>query len=141
MEYSHQGWLTEDQRFFLMNDELDELNFGRTTKTYIWEVSDLENPSFIGYHTHNTPSIDHNLYIHNQYVLQSNYTSGLRIFNLLNLEEARLNEEGYFDSEPTHNDANFSGTWSNYPYLPSRIVLLSDIYNGLFVLRPDYLEK
>jgi len=141
MEYSHQGWLTEDKRFFLMNDELDELNFGRTTKTYIWEVSDLENPSFIGYHTHNTPSIDHNLYIHNQYVLQSNYTSGLRIFNLLNLEEARLNEEGYFDSEPTHNDANFSGTWSNYPYLPSGIVLLSDIYNGLFVLRPDYLEK
>lgn len=141
MEYSHQGWLTEDQRYFLMNDELDELNFGRATKTYIWDLNDIEQPQFLGYHTHTTPSIDHNLYVHNQYVLQSNYTSGLRIFNLLNLEDAQLNEEGFFDSEPSHNDANFSGTWSNYPFLPSGTILLSDIYNGLFILRPDYLEN
>ncbi len=141
MAYSHQGWLTEDHRYFLMNDELDELNFGRTTKTYIWDVSDIKKPTFLGYHTHNTPSIDHNLYVHQEYVLQSNYTSGLRILNLLEVEKAELNEVAYFDSEPSHNDANFSGTWSNYPYLPSGVLLLSDIYNGLFILRPDYLDK
>ena len=55
-----------------MNDELEELNFGRTTKTYIWDVSDIKKPTFLGYHTHNTPSIDHNLYVHQEYVLQSN---------------------------------------------------------------------
>jgi choice-of-anchor B domain-containing protein len=141
MEYSHQGWLTEDHRYFLMNDELDELNFGRNTKTYIWDVSNINDPAFLGYHTHNTPSIDHNLYVHEEYVLQSNYTSGLRIFNLHDVDKARLNEVAYFDSEPSQNDANFSGTWSNYPYLPSGVILLSDIYNGLFILRPDYLDK
>ena len=46
MAYSHQGWLTEDHRYFLMNDELDELNFGRTTKTYIWDVSDIKKAPF-----------------------------------------------------------------------------------------------
>ena len=55
MGYSHQGWLTEDHRYFLMNDELDELNFGRNTKTYIWDVSNVNEPTFLGYHTHNTP--------------------------------------------------------------------------------------
>ena len=79
--------------------------------------------------------------MHEEYVLQSNYTSGLRIFNLHDVDKARLNEVAYFDSEPSQNDANFSGTWSNYPYLPSGVILLSDIYNGLFILRPDYLDK
>ena len=46
MGYSHQGWLTEDHRYFLMNDELDELNLGRNTKTYIWDVSNVNEPTF-----------------------------------------------------------------------------------------------
>ena len=29
--YAHQGWLTEDQHYFFMDDELDELNGGRRT--------------------------------------------------------------------------------------------------------------
>ena len=29
--YTHQGWLTEDQRYFLLDDELDEQNFGHNT--------------------------------------------------------------------------------------------------------------
>tara|TARA_B100000963_G_scaffold355180_1_gene372957 strand:- start:1355 stop:2836 length:1482 start_codon:yes stop_codon:yes gene_type:complete len=141
MGYSHQGWLTEDNQYFLMNDELDEMNFGRTTKTYIWNVANINDPVFLGYHTHNTNSIDHNLFVHGDYLMQSNYSSGLRIFNLLDVHNASLNEVAYFDSEPSNNDANYSGSWSNYPYLPSGILIISDIRNGLFILRPDYLDK
>jgi hypothetical protein len=31
--YTHQGWLTEDSRRFLVGDELDELRSGDNTKT------------------------------------------------------------------------------------------------------------
>ena len=141
MGYSHQGWLTDDHRYFLMNDELDELNFGRDTKTYIWDVSNVNEPTFLGYHTHNTNSIDHNLFVRDNYLIQSNYSSGLRVFYLLDVDKARLNEVAYFDSEPSHNDANWNGSWGNYPYLPSGILLISDIRNGLFIVRPDYLDK
>ena len=141
MGYSHQGWLTEDHRYFLMNDELDELNFGRNTKTYIWDVSIINEPTFLGYHTHNTNSIDHNLFVRGDYLIQSNYSSGLRVFDLLDVHNAKLNEVAYFDSEPSHNDANWNGSWGNYPYLPSSIILISDIRNGLFIVRPDYLNK
>ena len=42
--YTHQGWLTEDQRFFLVNDEGDEAAFGHPTRTWIWDVSYIDAP-------------------------------------------------------------------------------------------------
>ncbi|MDG1137655.1 MAG: choice-of-anchor B family protein, partial [Phycisphaerales bacterium] len=46
--YSHQGWLSEDRKYFYLNDELDEQNFGGNTTTRVINVEDIENPSFIG---------------------------------------------------------------------------------------------
>ncbi|HMR43137.1 MAG TPA: carboxypeptidase regulatory-like domain-containing protein, partial [Saprospiraceae bacterium] len=34
----------------------------------------------------------------------------------------------------------FSGAWGAYPFLPSGIVLVSDIGNGLYVLAPNYVR-
>ncbi|MEO8624054.1 MAG: choice-of-anchor B family protein, partial [bacterium] len=46
--YTHQGWFTEDQRYFFMNDETDETgNIGKSaegTRTMIFDVADLEQP-------------------------------------------------------------------------------------------------
>lgn len=43
-EYTHQGWLTPDQRYFLLGDELDEVEQGVNTTTYLWDVRNLTNP-------------------------------------------------------------------------------------------------
>lgn len=138
MQYSHQGWLTEDQRYFLMDDELDEANLGRYTKTYIWDLKNLDDPIFVGYYTHDTPTIDHNLYIRYNYVFQSNYTSGLRVLKTGDLSAAELTLFAYFDTQPSDQSVNFKGSWSNYPYFESGIVIVSDIYDGLFVLKPNF---
>src|SRR5690606_33515483 len=42
--YAHQGWLTEDHRYFIANDELDESNFNHNTRTLVFDVSDLDAP-------------------------------------------------------------------------------------------------
>lgn len=136
MWYSHQGWLTEDHSYFLMNDELDEPNLGRDTKTYIWDVRDLENPEFLGFYEHSTSSIDHNLYIKGNYSFQSNYNAGLQILDLSGISSASLERVGYFDTQPNSDAANFEGTWSNYPYFESGLVILSDIESGLFIVKP-----
>lgn len=136
MWYSHQGWLTADQSYFIMNDELDEINIGRTTKTYVWDVRDLEDPKFVGYYDHETLSIDHNLYIKNNYAFESNYNSGLQILDLSGVAEADLERVAYFDTQPNVESASFTGTWSNYPFFDSGIVAVSDIEGGLFLLRP-----
>lgn len=136
MQYSHQGWLTEDRSYFLMNDELDERNLMRNTKTYIWDVRDLDDPEFIGYYEHQTFSIDHNLYIKGAHVFQSNYNSGLQVMDISNIADGQLERVAYFDTQPMTDASSFDGTWSNYPYFESGMVVLSDIETGLFIVRP-----
>jgi choice-of-anchor B domain-containing protein len=136
MQYSHQGWLTDDRSYFLMNDELDERNLMRNTKTYIWDVRDLDDPQFIGYYEHQTFSIDHNLYIKGDHVYQSNYNAGLQIMDITNIADGTLERVAYFDTQPTSDGSSFEGTWSNYPYFDSGMIVLSDIETGLFIVRP-----
>ena len=135
VQYSHQGWLTEDHRFFIMNDELDEWNLGRTTKTHIFDVSDLDNPIFIDSFDHSTYAIDHNLYVKENQIFLTNYTAGLRILNFGDLSNMDLEETGFFDTQPSNNDVDFSGTWSSYPFFDNNMVIVSDISDGLFILK------
>lgn len=133
--YVHQGWLTEDHRYFISNDELDELRNEHNTRSYIWDMQDLDLPVLIGTYTGPHPSIDHNLYIQDGLVYESNYTSGLRVLSLEGIENGQLREVAYFDTHPTDNARQFLGSWSNYPFFESGTIVVSDITNGLFVLR------
>ena len=133
--YAHQGWLTEDKQFYLMNDELDEFNSSLPTRTFIFNVSDLDNPQFVGTHTFPLLSVDHNLYVKDNLVFESNYTSGLRVLDISGVASANLTETAYFDTFPLHNGPGFLGTWSNYPYFESEHIIVSDIQAGLFILR------
>lgn len=136
--YAHQGWLTEDHNYFLANDELDEFYGGTNTKTYIWDVRDLDAPVLIGKYEHSTTSIDHNLYIVGNKVYESNYTSGLRILDISDIANANLEQIGFFDTYPSDDNPEFHGTWSNYPFFESGVVIVTDITNGLFILKPHY---
>mgnify|MGYP003674657106 CR=1 FL=1 len=131
--YVHQGWLTEDHRYFFQNDELDELT-GTVdrTRTIIWDVSDLDDPQFVDEFFIENPASDHNLYILGNTMYQSNYVSGLQVIDISNPEEPQ--RVGFFDTHPFVEDAaGFSGTWSNYPYFDD-IVLMTSSNEGLFIL-------
>jgi choice-of-anchor B domain-containing protein len=144
--YPHQVWLTEDHTYLLLNDEFDESTFGVNTTTYIFNISDLNAPVLIDNYEHATTSIDHNLYVKDNYAYESNYQSGLRIMDLTNVASGNLTEAAFFDIWPYGEAPDFEGTWDNYPYLPSGIVLVSGIFNpgvpnppnvaGLFILQP-----
>ena len=137
--YTHQGWFTKDMSHYLINDELDEQNFGTTTRTHIYDFSDLDNLVYMNYYLSNNTSIDHNLYTKDQFVYESNYRSGVRILDATRVSSGILNEVGYFDLFPANDMMLFSGTWSNYPYLPSGVNLATSMYDGFFVLRPTLL--
>ena len=81
----HQGWLTEDENFFIFNDEIDETSgFTPTTKTLIMDVRDLDNPVLHYEYLSSSTAIDHNLYTKGSLCYQSNYRSGLRILDIGN---------------------------------------------------------
>ena len=135
--YTHQGWLTEDRRFFLVDDELDEQAIGGKTRTYVFDVRNLKNPRLTETYNGRATSIDHNQYVLKDRSFQANYRSGLRILDVGRLNSGgTLNEVGFFDVYPQDDAAEFNGAWSNYPYFKSGIVIVSGIEQGLFVLRP-----
>jgi len=138
--YVHQGWFTEDQRYFYQNDELDELQ-GKAdrTRTLIWDMSDLDNPVLVDELMLPEKSTDHNLYVKGDRMYQSNYKSGLRILDISNPKEPT--EVAHFDTQPYgDNSPGFQGSWSNYPYFESGIIVVSSIGEGLFVLTPSKRE-
>ena len=136
--YTHQGWLTEDHKYFVVGDELDEQQSGVNTRTYFFNVEDLNNPFLAGTYTATTSAIDHNLYIKDGIAYQSNYRAGLRMLDVSNAPNAE--EVGFFDLYPSSDAASFNGTWSNYPYFASGVVAVSHIEEGLFLLMPDLPE-
>ena len=141
--YAHQGWLTEDQVYFLLGDESDETNNPdvTNTRTYMWDVSDLDDPALIGSHDSTTTAIDHNQYVKGNYTYQSNYHAGLRILDITDIANGNLSEAAFFDVNPGSDATNFEGgTWSNYPFFDSGIVIVSVIEQGLFILRPNLVD-
>lgn len=160
--YSHQGWLTEDHRYFLHDDESDNGSSSSAiqgrTRTRVFDVTDLEDPFLQSVYHGETRAPAHNLYTRDQYMYNANYIDGLRIVDLTDIDEPGdeyapetpsapdhqgLQEVACFDTDPFRNDMGvfpngrtaWGGSWSNYPYFESGVVVVSG-FDGLFLVRP-----
>jgi len=137
--YAHQGWITDDHRYFFMGDELDEGAARREgsewegTRTLIWDVSDLDDPILAKEHFGETFTTDHNLYIRGNLMYQSNYVSGLRILNIS--DPLNPLEVGFLDTVPANESTAMSGSWSNYPFFQSGTIVVTSRQEGIFLLR------
>jgi len=134
--YTHQGWFTEDQRYFFLDDETDDGAGGdNRTRTIVFDLNDLDDPLVLTEFRGTTNATDHNLYIRGQYMYQSNYTAGLRIVDVSDPKAPK--EVGYFDVFPRGADeAGYAGTWSNYPYFSKDgLVAVTSIGEGLFLVQ------
>jgi choice-of-anchor B domain-containing protein len=153
--YTHQGWLNAEMTSLLLNDELDEqrgTTNGRRTRTYVWDITNLENAFETGRFDHPEVSIDHNLYmwgpihrngwggnpavpntdISDDYAYLSNYCSGIRIVDITQMESGTISQAGYFDTDNC-SGATFAGTWSNYMF-PNGVLAVANIGDGVFFL-------
>ncbi|GAA4803963.1 hypothetical protein GCM10023330_07790 [Litoribaculum gwangyangense] len=137
--YTHQGWFTEDMKYFILGDELDEINFGANTRTVVFDFSDLDNPRYHMDYFGPTSAIDHNGYVNRNSYVQASYTAGMRVLDITDIESKSITEIGYFDTHPENNIAAFNGAWSVYPYFPSGNIIISDINRGLFIVKKSDL--
>lgn len=138
--YVHQGWLTEDQSYFVLDDEADESFNGHNTRTYTFDVSDLDAPTLAGFWDAAGSAIDHNQFVRGDLVYQANYTRGLRVLRIDDPSQGDLTEVAFFDTVPSGDFIGFSGAWSTYPYFASGVVLISDIGRGLFIVRLNLVD-
>ncbi len=139
--YTHQGWFTEDQRYFILGDELDELIQGGATRTMIFDFEDLDNPDLDFIYEGETDAIDHNGYVHNGKYYMANYTAGIRVIDVTDLENGNMEEVMSFDTHPETDDADFEGVWSVYPFFASGNIVISDINRGFLLVRDPLLAN
>jgi choice-of-anchor B domain-containing protein len=131
--FTHNTWLSDDGKTCFSTDEL------RGGKIRAWDVSDLNNPVQIDYVRASLSDpeevIPHNVHVYDDYLVTSYYRDGVQIVDAS--RPHNLIEVGHYDTSPFEGEG-FNGCWGAYPFLPSGLVLASDIEMGLFVLQPNY---
>ena len=138
VSYVHSGWYTEDNQTVIVHDELDESNYGLNTTVRFFELSDLRSPTLISTWFGPTGAIDHNGFVRGNRYYMSNYTRGMTVLDISDVTNPV--EAGFFDTFPMTDNTLFDGAWGVYPYLPSGVILVSDISSGLYVLRDNTLS-
>jgi choice-of-anchor B domain-containing protein len=68
--YVHQGWLTDDGRHVIVDDELDETG-NIKTRSHVFNIESLTAPRYVGYHSGLLPTRDHNLYVKGNLVFEA----------------------------------------------------------------------
>eukprot|EP00463_Aulacantha_scolymantha_P002160 TRINITY_DN281_c0_g1_i1.p1 TRINITY_DN281_c0_g1~~TRINITY_DN281_c0_g1_i1.p1 ORF type:complete len:315 (-),score=26.32 TRINITY_DN281_c0_g1_i1:209-1069(-) len=134
--FAHQGALTQNARYFLMGDEIDEGRYDMATRSFLIDLKSLTQPKMV-HIVDGLGATGHNMYNHGSFIYQSNYKDGLRILKYNDsVNPPSFEEIGYFDVFPLGDMSGYEGSWSNYLFPCSRVIAVSSIEYGLFFLKP-----
>lgn len=134
-EFTHNIWISDDSNTAYTTDEL------ANAPVAAYDISDPEDIQEVDQYrptaTLGADVIPHNVHVWEDWLIISYYTDGGIVVDASRPDN--LVEVGNFDTffGP---GAGFNGVWGAYPFLPSGLVLLSDIGNGLYVLDVDYVR-
>ena len=133
--YAHQSWLSTDHKYLFFGDELDEYYYGGNTKTFVFNLENLSEPLLHFTYNGTTTAIDHNGYTVGGLYYLSNYTAGLRVMDISQIQNKIMDEIMYFDTYPESDLSSFDGVWNVYPFFQSGIIAISDGQSGLFLVK------
>jgi choice-of-anchor B domain-containing protein len=142
--YAHQGWFTDDHKYFYLDDESDEISAqrdttgqnmaGKGTRTMVYDMTDLDDPVLVKEYIGTVRASDHNLYVKGNKLYLSNYGSGLRIADISDPTNPR--EVAYLDTYPDDEDQpQMVGAWSVYPFFKSGTIIVTSVSEGLFLVK------
>lgn len=129
--FAHNIWPSDDDNFVFTTDEVSGAfltAFDVSDPTNIFEVGRIQSSPGAGI-------VPHNVHVHQNWLVTSYYTDGITIHDIS--RPFNMIEVGNYDTSPLQN-TNTQGCWGAYPFLPSGLVLASDMEQGLFILEPDY---
>ncbi|MEO6189079.1 MAG: choice-of-anchor B family protein [Saprospiraceae bacterium] len=134
--FTHNSWISDDSKYIFTTDEREEAtvasfdisDFSKVKLLDTWKPKDTEGKGVI----------PHNIRYHNGYLITAYYTDGVKILDAHRPDN--LVEVGSYDTYLTGNPGGFYGTWGVSPFLPSGLIVASNIEDGLFIIRPNYIR-
>lgn len=129
---THNTWLSDDGNTVFTTDEVFAGNI------IAWDVSNRNNIIELDRYRSQRDGdcIPHNVHVYQNFLVISHYRDGIVIVDVTHPEY--MVEVGYYDTSPLAG-SGFDGAWGAYPYLPSGLILSTDVLEGLDVLQPDYI--
>lgn len=136
--YNHSSWVSEDGSFAIYAEEVP---IGRPLG--VINLEDIDNNFISIDHTFKfplNPNYDnnrpHNPFIRGNYLFCSYYHDGIQVFDVS--DPLNPSTVAYYDTNPSDTIySGFEGNWGAYPFLPSGLILASDVLTGLYVLELD----
>ncbi len=130
--YNHSSTLDASGKNILFTDEIPG---GLAIKLY--DISDLGNPKLLSLFRSNPKATAHNSYWIGNYAYVSYYHDGFYIFDLR--DKSNPSVAGYYHTSawPPSTYDGYKGCWGVYPYLPSGNIAVSDMGEGIFILKVD----
>jgi len=131
--FTHNCWLSDDGKYLFTTDEK---TFGTVDAYDVSNLSDIRFlDKFMPQNAQANRAIPHNTHYYKGFLVTSWYTEGVIITDAHRPQN--LVETGNYDTYP-QNIQGFEGCWGAFPFLPSGLLLASDISTGLYVFRPEY---
>lgn len=132
---THNAWLSDDGNILFTTDETGNAPVASYDVSDPTDIKELDQ--FRPLFTLGEGVAPHNVHVWNDFLIISYYTDGCILVDASRPEN--LVEVGNFDTYfPV--STGFNGAWGAYPFLPSGLVLVSDIQDGLYVLEPNYVR-
>jgi len=132
--YNHSSYISDDGHTLFFTEEVPA-----GQPVVAMDVSDPSNISMVSNFQSNQGATPHNLYVLNNMLYVAYYQDGLQVFDVSDPLNVTL--AGYFDTFPFNTTGylspDYQGAWGSYPFLPSGMVLVSDMQSGLFILDTD----
>ncbi len=131
--FTHNCWVSDDGKTVYTTDEVPDAYIASYDVTDLSNITELDRIQS----SYGLDVIPHNTHVYGDFLVTSYYTSGLQIVDAE--YPNNLVEVGYYDHSAFFGNT-YSGSWGAYPYLPSGLILSTDIEEGLFVLSSPYVR-
>ncbi len=136
--YNHSSWISENGDFAIYAEEvpigrpLGVINLENLDNNFI----EIENTFKFPLNPNDDNNRPHNPFIRGDYLFCSYYHDGIQVFDVS--DPLNPFTAAYYDTNPSDTAyAGFEGNWGAYPFLPSGLILASDVLTGLYVLELD----
>jgi choice-of-anchor B domain-containing protein len=128
--FAHNVWPSDDGNYVFTTDEVSGGFLGAfdvTDPANMVETDRFRSNPSLG-------TVPHNVHVLGDFLITSYYADGVTIHDIS--DPYNVIQVGYYDTYPGHSK-NTIGCWGAYPFLPSGVILATDIENGLFILSAD----